>query len=276
MMTEQRQKDAWLEREAREAAERLLARHEWRLLDGDTLARQAVEHVRAGIAADAGRAAMYAYSHALYHACSGGEGPQRRNLGFTELHRYLYDLAYWRYRDIADDATQEGIERVFRAFDRCRHPGTFLAFAFQHLRDAVKAIRRQDARAPYSLDGSASGEDEDRPQRAVTDTTQRDLLAQVEEREQGTRLEALVSEFRRKHPRAEQQLAAFLLKHVEALDDETIAERLGKTVPAVHVLRSRAIQKLRQEPGWRALAAELGVLPEADVQDEMEEETLDR
>jgi DNA-directed RNA polymerase specialized sigma24 family protein len=128
----------------------------------------------------------------------------------------------------------------------------------------------------YSLDGGAGDAEEEGRARAVADPAQRDPLSAVEERDLEARLRGLVSEFRRKHPRAETQLEAFLLKHVSALDDEEIAERLGKTVPAVYVLRSRAIQKLRLEPGWRDVAAELGILPEADVQDEMEEETLDR
>jgi hypothetical protein len=112
-MPDQRQGDTGLEREAREAAERLLSRHGWQLVGADTLAGQATEYTRAGVAADVGRAAMYAYSHALHRACSGAEGEQRRNLAYHELHRYLYDLAFWRYRDVAEEVAQDGIARVF-------------------------------------------------------------------------------------------------------------------------------------------------------------------
>jgi DNA-directed RNA polymerase specialized sigma24 family protein len=68
--------------------------------------------------------------------------------------------------------------------------------------------------------------------------------------------------FVQRHPRARLQLAALWLKHVEGLDETAISQRLGKPAGSLYVLRARALQKLRAEPAWRALAAEAGLLPQ--------------
>ena len=113
--------------------DRLAATWGWQLLGREAWARQAADLVRIGAAADPNRAAMLVYSQALYTACSGSEGRQRQNHGYSELFRYLFDGARRRYPEIAEDVTQRASERVFALFDRCRTPGAFLAFAFQQL-----------------------------------------------------------------------------------------------------------------------------------------------
>jgi DNA-directed RNA polymerase specialized sigma24 family protein len=77
------------------------------------------------------------------------------------------------------------------------------------------------------------------------------------------RFKALVAAFLQAHPRAEQQIAALQLKYIEGLDDTTISQRLGVSVSSVYVLRSRAIKRLQADRHWRALAAELGIVPDA-------------
>ena len=245
--------------ECGKAVEEALARHRWQLLEPEEFARRAMEHVRAGVASDPRRAATYTYSQALHIACSGAEGADRQNLGYTELFRYLYDSARRRYPDVSEDATQRALEATFTTFERCRQPGAFLAFAFQHLMDAARALRRQMGSGVRHLE-TCVGDSETALGELLPDPQASDPADEVIAGEQRSRLERCRAEFLRRHPRARQQFEALWLKYVEGLADAAIGERLGKPVSSVYVLRSRAIEKLRAEPSWRAIAAELGIL----------------
>lgn len=259
----------------REAVQLLLARHGWRLLEPEELARRAFEHLREGIAADPRRAAIYAYSQALYVACSGAEGGQRQNLAYTELFRYLYDGARRRYPDVCEDATQQALESTFASFARCRQPGTFLAFAFQRLMDAARTVRRQEDRRSGWI-GGPLGDEHGSLVELLPDPEQMDPAEQVLAGERRLRFEQCSGEFLAKHPRAHQQLAALRLKYIEGLDDAEISRRLGKPISSVYVLRARAVEKLRVEPSWRSLAAEFGIVTEdrsAVVRGDSDEDT---
>jgi RNA polymerase sigma factor (sigma-70 family) len=241
---------ATLLRDCHAAVDQLADLWGWQLFGRDAWARQAVDLLRAGSAATPGRAAMLVYSQALHAACSGSEGRQRQNQGYGELFRYLFAGALRRYPEIADDTAQRAVERVFALFARCRSPGAFLAFAFQQLMDSARVVRRQ-----AQLNGSAHV-----PAGQVD--RQADMAARVIAEELRARFEYLSSEFLRKHPRASQQLAALRLKYIDGLDEAAIGRELGKPPGSVYTLRARAIEKLRAEPEWRALAVEFGILPE--------------
>lgn len=245
-------------RRCSDAVDRLIARHGWQLLDREEFVRRADAHLCAGVAADPRRAAIYTYSHALHAACSGDEGAQRQNLGYTELFHYLYDSARHRYPDVCDDATQRALETVFTAFTRCRQPGAFLAFALQYLMDAAKALRRQQEHCLQSL-AMPVGAGDDTLEDVLPDRPEADPAAQVVAEEQCQSVADAAAAFLRSHPRARQQVAALWLKHVEGLDEATISRRLGKPVKSMYVLRSRAIEKLRDDPSWCALARDCGM-----------------
>jgi RNA polymerase sigma factor (sigma-70 family) len=240
------------------AVDRLAATWGWHLLGRATWARQAADLVRAGMAADPGRAAMFVYSQVLHTACSGIDGRARQNLAYTELFRFLFESARRRYPEIAEDATQRASERVFAQFDRCRTPGTFLAFALQQLMDAARAVRRQNGldAIPQAAPAAGIGDLHNLPDR------QPDMAAQIITAELRARFEDLSREFLRKHPRAGRQIAALRLKYIDGLDEAAIGQLLGKSTGSVYTLRARAIEKLRAEPEWRALAADFGILPE--------------
>jgi RNA polymerase sigma factor (sigma-70 family) len=248
---------AALERQIDVTVAKLLERHQWRLLQRDEFARRTAAQVSAGLASDPQRAAVGVYSLALHTACSGSEGQQRRELAYTELHRYLYDAARARYPAIADDVTQSALERICIAFERCRQPIAFLAFAFQNLLDAARALRRQDSHTPHSLDR----DEEALPDQSLTDV-QAQPSEQLLDQERRSELKRSAEAFLQEHPRASQQLAALWLKHIEGLDDGTISSKLGVSIDSVYVLRSRAVKKLRSDPRWRSLAVEFGILPE--------------
>lgn len=240
-----------LEQACVRAATTLLARHEWSLLERDELVRQSIVFIREGIADTPERAVIHTYSQALHRACSGEEGIERQNRGYSELYYYLYAIALRRYSDVYEDATQAAIEQIYTVFALCRQPGTFLAFALHRLMNAVRVTRRQAG--PESHRNSY-----EHVQRA-TFQHQHDPLEMALQGELRARFAMLAADFRQRHRRAARQFAALQLKYLEGLDDEAIAERLGVPLRNVYVLRSRAIKKLRAEPAWRAFAAELGI-----------------
>src|SRR5262249_54187234 len=135
---------------------------------------------------------------------------------------------------------------------------TFLAFALQHMLDAARSLRREQAphahMAPTGAYERALGDQ-------IADQRQPDPAESLIAGELHTQFEQLAKEFLRRHPRAARQFAAPGLKYIDGLDDPTIGAQLGVPVGSVYVLRARAIEKLRADPAWRALAAEFGILP---------------
>jgi RNA polymerase sigma factor (sigma-70 family) len=248
-----------LEQMCWKAVDALLDRHEWRLLDRPEFARRALDQLRRSVARDAQRAATFVYSQALHTACSGAEGLERQNRAYTELFAYLYERALRRYADMGEEVSQRAIASTFANFKRCRQPGAFLAFALQQMLDAARSLRREqqpnERAAPVGAHEQALGDQ-------IADQRQPDPAEALIAGELHTRFEQLAQEFLRKHPRAAKQFAALRLKYIDSLDDMTIAAQLGVPVKSVYVLRTRAMEKLRAEPAWRALAAEFGILPD--------------
>lgn len=246
-----------LEQMCGDAVDLLLDRHEWRLLERAEFLRRTLEHLRAGIARDARGAATFTYSQALHRACSGTEGNERQDRAYGELFRYLHDSARYRYPDMGEEVSQRALTNIFTAFERCRQPGAFLAFALQHLLDAARAQRREQQprslSAPAGARAYALGEQ-------LADQHQPDPAEVVITGELHAQFEQLAQEFLRKHPRAAKQFAALRLKFIDGLDDATIAARFSVSVKSVYVLRARAAEKLRAEPAWLALAAEFGII----------------
>ena len=238
--------------------DRLAVTWGWQLLGRVTWAQQAADLVQAGTVADPAHAVMFVYSQALHTACSGGEGRARQNLAYSELFHFLFESARRRYPMIAEDVTQRASERVFALFARCHTPGAFLAFALQQLMDSARVVRRQselEAGLPAMTAATEPGNLDSLPDR------QPDMDTQMIAAELRTRFEHLSIEFLRKHPRAGQQIAALRLKYIDGLDEAAISQLLGTSIGSVYTLRARAVEKLRAEPEWRALAADFGILP---------------
>jgi RNA polymerase sigma factor (sigma-70 family) len=243
------------------AADRLLSLRHPRLLAVAELVRGALADMREGATTDPTRAVVHAYSQALHRACSGDEGEERRQLGYTELFHYLHTAARRQYPEVCDDAAQQALERIYRRFDACQGPGTFLAFALQLLSDAARVLRRQRQATDWhqrSLDASTGGSTRMLGD-ALADGGQSDPLAGVLREEQLQRVADSAAELLRRHPRARRQLVALLLKYRDGMDDAVIAVQLGTTVANVHVLRARAAAKLQTDENWRELAAEFGL-----------------
>jgi len=235
-----------------------LSRFGWKILDRDTLiglARARFDRDTTREEGPATRAAILCtYSAALYRACAGDEGRARQDQGYTELTAFLA-LRARRYSAVCSDATQRALEQIYRRFERCRQPETFLAFALQHLRDATRkelsSLQRAarnlslDAEAPVSV-----------MQRTPSDPSE--IVIQNDLRRQ---LAAGVQRCIVQHPRAVTQLLTLWWTYIDELDDPTIAQRLRRTTAAVQVLRSRGLSRLRGDRSWQHLMRELGMLP---------------
>jgi RNA polymerase sigma factor (sigma-70 family) len=239
-------------------ADTCMKRYTWELLDLEEFSRRVCGRLAREPELDARCVAVQVYTEALYYACSGTEGRQRQERGYIELHAYLSICAARSYSDVGADATQLAIEKVYRAFDRCRHPDAFLAFALQKLRDACRAELRQVRRELQSLDvfdtdeGKLVGNQRLAMQQAdpSEDVLRHELRQEVAQCGQ---------EFLQRHPRASQQLEVLWMKYIDGIDDREISRRLGKPVSSIYVLRARGIAKLRHDSSWLRLARELGL-----------------
>jgi RNA polymerase sigma factor (sigma-70 family) len=251
-----------IERRCRVVVDQLLARYEWGLLRSDELVRRALLRARAGLADHLPAAIVGAYCVALHAACSGAEGAARQNRAYAELAHYLYSLTCQRYGDLSlqarEDAVQSALERIFTAFDNCREPVAFLAFAAQHLLDAVRAVRRRERRVADSLEREWDEDADEAPITAPDEQPQ--PLEQVIAGERREAIEHLLREFLRDHPRAAQQVAVLRMTWIDDLDDEVVGQQLGISLNSVYVARSRIIKTIQSEPKWQARAGELGIL----------------
>jgi RNA polymerase sigma factor (sigma-70 family) len=234
-----------------------LALYHWELLEREEFVRRVRGRLAIGAAVVPRQAVFEIYILALYSACSGAEGRARQERGYIELYAFLVSHAARRYPEVHLDATQRALETIYRTFEHCRRPEAFLAFALQKLRDAGQTEIRM-ARRNQALYLAGEGDD---TATALLDLAAPDAdpLEHVTATDFRSRLMLCVRVFLRRHPRATQQLAVLWMKHIEGLDDRAIGERLGKSTATVHVLRSRAIAKLREDPDWQMLACEIGL-----------------
>lgn len=233
-----------------QTAERLIAQNQWQLLTAADLAALAAGEIQQarveGREINILRCMRVIYSEALYLACSGGEGADRQDRGYTELFVYLLRVARRSAPDLGDEgareAAQMALEDVFERFAQCRSPRSFCAFALSCLRTAITALRRQ-SKNNVSFD-QMQGEDSSLAE--LLPDLRFDPSEEALRREQIDRLRQVIEDLLREHPRAADQFKAFLWKYRDDLPDEEIARRLGTTVPRVHVLRSRWLKKLRE------------------------------
>lgn len=239
-----------------------LQRYSWGLISRDMLLAQVTREYqqREADGPETARAAvLWCYSAIMYSACSGAEGRARQDQGYSEIYSFLAASARRRYNGYATEAVQRAVGQIFAGFASCQRPETFLAFALQKLRDAARAELRTLQRDAEALPENESGMAAAQPLTApasrsdpADEAAHNDLLCQVRHSAQ---------HFIQQNPRAAQQITALWMRHIEGLDDSTIGQRLGTSEAAVQVMRSRAAQRLRREPDWQLLAADLGILP---------------
>jgi RNA polymerase sigma factor (sigma-70 family) len=211
----------------------LISKYGWALLSEDELVELVLGSVESGIPpTEAKRLAKHHYAIAMYEACRQDKDHDRREQGYYELSRYLFRAAYNQWSELAEDATQRALLLVYEQIERCRSPGTFLAFALNKLRHAFKQEQRargKEETDPKPGPGSAKREGTDAWTYLEDQERCRMLLEAIQR---------LPNDLMRK---------AVLLKYFGGLSDTEIGERLGITANYVRVLRCRGIKRLQKD-----------------------------
>jgi len=132
--------------------------------------------------------------------------------------------------DAAEDAIQDALIRAFDQLKQCREPDRFSGWFFLILRNRCFAERRRGLREPRPLeDAQQVATSSDGPDGAVERFERRSALA------------------RALHVLTPEQREVFVLKHVEGLAYEEIAQRTGTTVASLKMRMHRAYDRLRDE-----------------------------
>ncbi|HJQ65478.1 MAG TPA: RNA polymerase sigma factor [Gemmatimonadales bacterium] len=129
--------------------------------------------------------------------------------------------------DDAEDAVQDAFVRAYDQLAHCREPDNFAGWFFLILRNRCFAHRRR-SRRHGELNGAA--------ELAAAD----DVEAPLELAERRQALQRALGSL------TNEQREVFVLKHVEELSYEEIAERVGTTVPALKMRMHRAYDRLRE------------------------------
>lgn len=135
--------------------------------------------------------------------------------------------------DAADDAVQDAFVRAYDQLAQCRDPNKFVGWFFLILRNRCFAERRKSRDAvPLEAAGAVAGTD--RPDGAMEAAERRRELQRA--------LLDLTPE----------QREVFVLKHVEGLSYDEMAERLNTSVPSLKMRMHRAYDRLREQLRDRA------------------------
>jgi RNA polymerase sigma-70 factor (ECF subfamily) len=140
-----------------------------------------------------------------------------------------YALQMLGQREEAEEALQDTFLRAYRSLAGCREPARFQAWAFAILVNRCRTVRRQLLRR-----ARRHSRDPDALDRVSVPHPEGDDAWREEIQRALARLPAA-------------QREAFLLKHVEGLSYEAIAELSGARVPALKMRVLRACEALRRE-----------------------------
>src|SRR5262245_28279149 len=99
-----------------QAVEMLQSTYDWRLLDHDIFVQEVMGLLARKPDMPARQAALQVYTEALHRACSGLDGQQRQERGYTELIGYLQRCAARYGPDIRADAIQSAVALIFLRF----------------------------------------------------------------------------------------------------------------------------------------------------------------
>ena len=130
--------------------------------------------------------------------------------------------------DAAEDAVQDAFIRAFDQLGQCREPDNFVGWFFLILRNRCFAERRR-SRDAAPLEAAGAVLAKERPDGDVEQAEQRRALQRA--------LLGLTPE----------QREVFVLKHVEGLSYDEIAERVGGSVPSLKMRMHRAYDRLRED-----------------------------
>lgn len=224
----------------RAVVQALIARYQWRAVDGQVLLAAMLADARPDMSLAAlGRLVIRHYAQLLYAACGPDQPIAIRDLGYSDLFSYLYRIALQRSPEQAPDLAQRAIELVCAHYGACVHQAAFLAFArFKLLQARQEAIRATSREQPIDAALAEAAPDHGADVAALLET------------------EAQIGALHRALARLPEAMRrAVFLKYIQELSDAQIAEALGTSQVNVRKLRSRGIRRLQDDRLlWRDLA----------------------
>lgn len=249
------------------AAQRLAAQFGWRLLAISDWAAAACQ-IDPAPADDktARNACLTVYSQALYEAC---QDKNRQEQAYGELHRYLWPQAYHRDPDLAADALQTTLIKIFevlQAPNPTRGPQADVVFLRFSQIKLLQAIR--DERRRRLIGGRVISLDQPVVDNAEQVSTLADLIADeslsqeeriIADEDRATRQRWLAAAFPRLARmvveslqklwtnRRKRQITVVVYTYFGQVDDDAIAARLHTTRKNVQPLRSRGLDKIRNQ-----------------------------
>lgn len=160
-----------------------------------------------------------------------GELVQRHQAGL-----YRYALGMVGSGDVAADLVQDALVRAYTRIASCKEPERFGPWVFRILRNACLDHLKNRRRLDVTLEPDAPFAADDDPSSAV----------------ERADLQRMISGALAELPAAQRE--AFLLKHVDDLSYEEIADRTGASVSALKMRVLRAREALHALIGDRATA----------------------
>ncbi|MCW5853556.1 MAG: sigma-70 family RNA polymerase sigma factor [Anaerolineae bacterium] len=237
--------------ECEAVARRVVANQGWALVGAwDAFVAEVARSVADGPAGRVGdslekrieRAVTRAYCPILYAACRQRHGP-RCVRAFEELGRYLHAVALRRTSDgeAAAEAAQRALEIVYAHLDDVREPWAFLGYARVILVRELKPPRRRGKLLQFvPLRGDDPQEPGVQPADPQADAGRADVERSMDD-------QALRDAIRR-CLRSKQQRETILRLFLDEQSVVQVADALGTTPANVWVLKSRALDRLRQCP----------------------------
>ncbi len=269
-------------------AERLLRDNGWSLLTPAALAQRtaALLLMMGQQGAPAGAApsddmitiaSLRCYAQYMYEAFVGAHGDDQQRTAYTELLRYAYSKAGRLEPGLSRDEREEiACEVVAELYYRAapageagvpgvRVPGAFIAVALQQTRNAVRRWRRAARHMLQSADGREESQElEDVVGADRSDGLGDGVYPQIERRARDAEVRAAYAQALQRYPRAKTQLQVVWMHHIQELDYQAIAARLGISVENVRMLYHRGCKRLRGDPELRALADDEQLVPLRD------------
>lgn len=256
--------DLWLER-CRVLVARELKQRDWTLAPSDdAFLRQLVEELQKGQSdADALKDAtivggiVRCYTRLLYEAC-GEDGTPRQRRAFDELWNYLFPHAIYQVHDaaLAEDALQETLVKIYQKRVTCTDVGSFLGWCDQILRNVIRGRFRNEYQARVNERGGVGyqrkeislvelrGAETEEGSRAAEEFVADLMQDTFQDALRGPMHDALLATLR-DCLENERQVTVIVGLFLHDANFVTLAEQMKTSPLNVQVMKSRALQKLR-------------------------------
>lgn len=229
----------------------LLMKHSWTLLTVEELAEKVYHRAHVdGVGADEELRAIAVNEYCkIWYTAAIGAGGERSNQAYSELARYLYNVALHKYREpmLAQQLTQDALVRIWEGRTKCKDPGWFLSFCLQRLKHAYTAYLREIQKTQRAQPLPGSDREDGQEELQLVDTTKPALDQYTMCEELWRRFLEQLAELHRHLTRARRQLEAVFYRDLVGLSVEEIAEQLKTSAEMVYVLCSRGRTRLRED-----------------------------